>query len=217
VPAREPPALILVAPSAGDVLPVPSVAPVGVVVPIDTPVELLLELAGEFREAGLADEPDVTGVTPVGVTVIVLPVPVVLSELLIPVVAGDAGAASEGKGLVGELKYGATPNPGAFSFEIVFEFEIVLGVCRRATSFSRASRSIRITVRGSIEERSQTHPAATSNTIDITIGFLISFLSPFNLPLGNGCCNGGSCGGMTSDDKGMTNERMTNDKRSPNS
>ena len=173
VPVRE----RLVAPSAGDVVPVPSVAPVGVIVPIETPVELLLELPGEVTDAGRGEEPDVTGVTPVGDTVTVLPLPVKLSELFIPLVlgveelAGDPGAESEGKGLVGGLKYGATPNPGAFSFEIIFAFETASGVCLRASSFSSASRSIRITVRGSTEER--THPAATSNTNDIITGIFI--------------------------------------------
>jgi len=112
VPVPVPPRLMLLAPTVGEVVvPVPTVAPVGVVVPTETPVELLLiGFTAGLREAGLVEEPDVTGVTPVGVTDIALAVPIVPSELFIPLVLGVEeledvpGVPDEVTGLVGELR-----------------------------------------------------------------------------------------------------------------
>jgi hypothetical protein len=78
----------LLPPVTGEVVPVPSV------VPIEVPGKALLEFAGELRE-GLDDEPEVTGVTPVGA----IPVLFGFEEL-----AGDWGAAREGRGLAGGLR-----------------------------------------------------------------------------------------------------------------
>ena len=86
-PVRVPPRLILVAPSAGEVAPVPSVAPVGNAVPIEAPVVGFAVLLEVLAEAGLEDEPVVLG-TPVCVgdnNVGVMP-PVEPSELTAPVV-----------------------------------------------------------------------------------------------------------------------------------
>ena len=51
----------MVAPSAGEVAPVPSVAPVGNAVPIDAPGVGFAVLPVVFGEAGLEDEPVVLG------------------------------------------------------------------------------------------------------------------------------------------------------------